>query len=90
MLSFNIIVKNTGNLIKFITQEIAPNNFDTNLWLRDVIVKNNQTDDYNINNHINPPPPSDAIRKQKKYVLEDFFSSILSQLKNYHPSGNLK
>jgi len=39
---------------------------------------------------INPLPPSDAVRKQKKNILEDLFSSILSQFKKYHPSGNLK
>jgi len=39
---------------------------------------------------INPLPPSDAFRKQKKNVLEDLFSSLLSQFKKYHPSGNLK
>jgi len=38
---------------------------------------------------INPLPPSDAVRKQKN-ILEDLFSSELSQLKKYHPSGNLK
>jgi len=24
------------------------------------------------------------------FILEDFFSSVLSQFKDYHPSGNLK
>jgi len=38
---------------------------------------------------INPLPPSDAIWKQKN-ILEDLFSSVLSQFKQYHPSGNLK
>jgi len=37
----------------------------------------------------NPPPPIDAVRKQKK-KLENLFSSVLSQFKKYHPSGNLK
>jgi len=37
----------------------------------------------------NPLPPSDAVRQQKK-KLEDLFSSVLSQLKKYHPSENLK
>jgi len=27
---------------------------------------------------------------RKKYILEDLFSSVLSQLKKYPPSGNLK
>jgi len=36
------------------------------------------------------PPPSDAVRKQKKNVLEDLISTVLSQLKKYHPPGNLK
>jgi len=35
-------------------------------------------------------PPSDAVRKQKKNILEDIFSSILSQFKTYHPPGNLR
>jgi len=39
---------------------------------------------------LNPLPPSDAVRKQKKNILEDLFSSVLSQFKKYHPSGNLK
>jgi len=26
----------------------------------------------------------------KKNILEDLFRSVLSQLKKYHPSGNLK
>ena len=42
-------------------------------------------------NHIllNPMSPSDAAWKQK-FILEDLFSSALSQSKIYHPSGNLK
>jgi len=39
---------------------------------------------------INPLPPNDAVRKQKKNILEDLFSSVSSQFKKYHPSGNLK
>jgi len=39
--------------------------------------------------HINPLPPSDAVRKQKKNSW-DLFNSILSLLKKYHPSGSLK
>jgi len=35
-------------------------------------------------------PPSDAVRKHKKNILEDLFSSLLLQLKKYHPSENLK
>jgi len=27
---------------------------------------------------------------RKKNILEDLFSSLLSQFKKYHPSGNLK
>jgi len=27
---------------------------------------------------------------RKKNILDDFFSSVLSQFKNYRPSGNLK
>jgi len=38
---------------------------------------------------INPLPPSDAVRKQKKNVLDDLFSSLLYQFKNYHHSENL-
>jgi len=34
--------------------------------------------------------PSDAVRKQNKNILEHFFSSVLSQFRKYHPSGNLK
>ena len=37
----------------------------------------------------NPLPPSDAVRQQEKNILEDLFSSVLSQFKKYHPSGNL-
>ena len=40
---------------------------------------------------INPLPPSDAVRKQKKKTIsEDPFSSVLSHFKKYHTSGNLK
>ena len=39
---------------------------------------------------INPLPPSDAVRQQKKNILEDLFSLVLSQFKKNHPSGNLK
>jgi len=38
---------------------------------------------------INPLPPSDAVRQQKK-KFEDLFSSVLSQFKKYYPFGNLK
>jgi len=38
---------------------------------------------------VNPLPPSDAVQKHKKNILEDLFSSILQQFKKYHPSGNL-
>jgi len=39
---------------------------------------------------LNPLLPSDAVRKQKKIIFEDLFSSVLSHFKEYHPSGNLK
>jgi len=39
---------------------------------------------------ISPVPPCDAVRKQKKNILEDLFSSVLTQFKKYHPLGNLK
>ena len=39
---------------------------------------------------LNTLPPSDAVRQQKKKVFENLFSSVLSQFKKYHPSGNLK
>jgi len=39
---------------------------------------------------INPLPPSDAVQKQKKNILDDLSSLVLSQFKKYHPSGNLK
>jgi len=38
----------------------------------------------------NPLPPSDAVRKRKKNILEDLSSSVLLQLKKYHPPRNLK
>jgi len=34
---------------------------------------------------VNPLPPSDAVRQQKKNILEDLSSSILSQFKNITP-----
>jgi len=37
---------------------------------------------------INPLPPSGS--ETEKCISEDFFSSVLSRLKKYHPSGNLK
>jgi len=39
---------------------------------------------------INPLPPSEAVRQQKKNILEDLFSLVFSQCKKYHPSRNLK
>jgi len=38
----------------------------------------------------NPLPPSGAVRKQKKNILENLFSSVLLHFKKYQPSGNLK
>jgi len=38
----------------------------------------------------NPLPPSDAFRKLKKKYFRGFFSLVLSHLKKYHPSGNMK
>jgi len=35
-------------------------------------------------------PPSDAVRKQNKNILEDLFSSVLSQFQKCNPSENLK
>jgi len=35
---------------------------------------------------LNPLLPSDAVRK---LISEDLFSSVLSQVEKYHPSGNL-
>jgi len=34
--------------------------------------------------------PTMPFGDRKKNILEDLFSSVLSQLKKYHPSGNLK
>jgi len=39
--------------------------------------------------NLNPLPPSDAVRQQKKIFLRIFSVHIVSILK-YHPSGNLK
>jgi len=39
---------------------------------------------------VNPLAPRDAVRKRKKNILEDLFSSVLSRLKKYHPSENVK
>jgi len=39
---------------------------------------------------INPLPPSNAVQKQKKNILEDLFSLVSSKFKKYHPPGNLK
>jgi len=44
---------------------------------------------YMKHSELNPLPPSDAVRKQEKNILKDLSSSVLSQLKIYHPSGNL-
>jgi len=43
-----------------------------------------------VTQEVNPLPPSDAVLKQKKNVLQDLFSLVLSQLKKYHPSGKQK
>jgi len=34
---------------------------------------------------LNSLPPSDAVQKQKKNILEDLFSSVLSQFKKISP-----
>jgi len=34
--------------------------------------------------------PAMPFGKKKKNILEDLFTSVLSQFKKYHPSGNLK
>jgi len=34
--------------------------------------------------------PAMPFENRKKNILESFFSLVLSQLKKYHPSGNLK
>jgi len=39
---------------------------------------------------LNPLPPSDAVRKQEKNILEELFSSVLSCFKKYQPSENQK
>ena len=39
---------------------------------------------------LNPLPPSDAVRKQKKRIFLAHVSTVLSKFKKYHPSGNLK
>jgi len=39
---------------------------------------------------LNPLPPSDAVRKQKKIIYEDLSSSVSSHFKQYHRSGDLK
>jgi len=39
---------------------------------------------------IDPLPLSDTVREQKKNILEDLFSSVLTQLEKYRPSRNLK
>ena len=39
---------------------------------------------------VNALPPSDAVREQKKDILEDLFGLLLLQFKKYHRSGNLK
>jgi len=39
---------------------------------------------------INRLPSNDAVQKQKKMFIRGSFSSVVSQFKNYHPSGNPK
>jgi len=39
---------------------------------------------------LNPLPPSDAVRKQKKNILEYLYSSVLAQFKKNQPFGNLQ
>jgi len=40
---------------------------------------------HSLKNFFNPPPPSDAVQKQKKSILEDLFSSVLLQFKKMTP-----
>jgi len=39
---------------------------------------------------LNPLPPSDAVREQKKNILKDLFCSVMSKFEKYNPSGNVK
>jgi len=39
---------------------------------------------------VNPLPPSDAVRKQKKIFQRIFSVQYCHHIKKYHPSGNLK
>jgi len=40
--------------------------------------------------YLTPYRPAMPFRQQKKNIFEYLFSSVLSQFKKYHPSGNLK
>jgi len=42
--------------------------------------------DIHIFRRLNPLPPRDADRQKQNFILKDLFSSILTQLKKYHPS----
>jgi len=57
---------------------------------RRILRKRKQSFKNNFKILLNPLPPSDAVRKQEKNILEDLFSSVLSQSKKYHPSEDLK
>jgi len=60
-----------------------------------VLLCNNNTNDYlgpqNSNQTSDEITTAQRCRSEtEKFILEDLFSSILSQFKRYHPSGNLK
>jgi len=40
--------------------------------------------------NFNPLPPSDAVRQEKNYFRGSFQRSIVTIIKIYHPSRNLK
>jgi len=40
--------------------------------------------------YFKPLPSSDAVWEQKNNILEDLFTSVLSQFKKYYPSRILK
>jgi len=54
--------------------------YSMSLWFEKSVIKSGESiEKWSIFfNVINPLPPSDAVRKQKKNILEDLFSSVLS------------
>jgi len=60
------------------------------VWFDDPFLTSLSSKERVVSATFNPLLLSDAVRKHKKSIPEDLFSSVLSQYKKHHPSWNRK